>query len=285
MSLLKDLAEATATNKHKSQDIKPYMYQTKEDIETWMQRVHIKGMVNREMEIEAAESDTDISHFGMKKENALIDVKGKWVLPVKFRLTGAFDTGYLELDSYVGFPHLVMGKLTANNAKVSSLEGLPALVTGDVRLMFRESHLKNLVGFPTLSGGKNTEVWLGSKGAEETSTIDSLEGISHEIGTLSLGCNFWNIKDIVEHCPKISGLWLMSEVDWSQNPSMLAVFKLRNLKIIFIGPERSKKDAEPNDNTLASDIIKKHLQSEDRSMLDCKEELYAEGLKRYARSA
>jgi hypothetical protein len=280
MSLIKQLSEASAKRKVQN-ELQPYMYQTKEEIEHWMKNATVKGFVNREMEIEAAERDTDIGRFGMKSKDVLINVNGKWVLPVKFRLTGNFDMGHVEIDSFEGFPHVVMGKLECNSAKVDNLDGLPALVTGGVRLMFRHSHLKNLIGFPQTSGSK-IEVWLGSRGTEEHSSLESLEGISSGITELSIGMNFWNIKDIIQHCTDLKGLWLMSKVDWTQNPTFLSVFKLPELMDIFIGPKRAGIELDPD--TIASDIITKHLKSEDRSVLDCKEELYAEGLKLYARS-
>lgn len=251
--------------------LQPYMYQTKAEIEAWIKKAHFDGFVNRELEIEPAEKSVDLDRFGTGEEDILVKVKGKWVLPVQFKLAINFDLGRLNIGSFIGCPYVVLSNFTAENATVTSLEGLPKMVSNQIMLKFKDTHLKDLTHFPEHCD----EAWISDN--DKSSTIGSIQGINKDLSVLSIGCGFSDVKEIVQTVPNLVGLWLIKP-DLSKKPGFLQVFKLKRLEHFAIGYHN---DNAPN--TKAVDIIMKHLKSDDRDIMECREELVTNGLKEYAR--
>lgn len=258
--------------------LKSYMYQTKEEIEDWCRRVfpNKKLFVNKELEIEPAEKSIDFGMFGGGKQSeAVINLSGKKVLPVQFKLGIDFDLGDLELNSFVGCPFTVMADFEADNMFVSSLEGMPKLVGGSrLKMKINNSTLEDFEGFSQVTKQCNVSIY-GTK-----LLIKSIKGISDEVASMQISGKFMNVKELVQYCPNLKYIHLMSVPDFSKSPGYLNLFRLKKLEDCFIGPDVDDKNLPFKE---ATEIFNKHLAG-DRDMLDCQEELIEKGLKEYART-
>lgn len=258
-------------------DLQPYMYQTKTEIEEWIKRLHFKGFVNKELEIEPADSQVDLGRIGVSttQDNITIDVNGKHLLPVQFKLAVNFDTGHkILLNSFIGCPRVVLQNFKALRMEVSDLEGFPKHIGSDVHIFFYNSNLHNLEGFSEHCG-KNVHLRNSS---DDNSKIHSIAGISEEVKDLTIGCKFSNIKEIVQLLPDLEGLWLINP-EMSDRPGFLQVFKLKKItNKFYTGMEFD----DGSDYDRATKIIRSHLEGE-RDIMDCQEELFAAGLKDFGR--
>jgi hypothetical protein len=252
--------------------LKPYMFQTKPEIEEWMKLNNIEGFVNRELEIEPSNSNTHLGQFGNSPE-LYINVKGEQRLPVQFKLAINFDSGYEEVNSLIGFPYVVLGNCYIYNAKLKNLEGCPNLVDGSFQIKLANSHLYNLEGFSEHC--KRLRILSVSK---NNSVIDSVDGISKEMVDLEIGCGFTDIANIYKNCKALQELWIITSPEQGKKYNFLSVFKFRNLKGFMVG---TVHDETSNDHK-ATEIFNKHLHN-DKDVLECQEELITNGLRIYAR--
>ena len=259
--------------------LQPYMFQTKEEIETWIKNNSFKAFMNKELLIEPAEEHIELGRFGVsdKDSNSVtIDVNGKKLLPVQFKLGMNFSLGRVLVDSLVGCPDVVLGSFSAQKARLKNLDGMPKLVNGkSLNLRLFHGKLANLEGFSKV--GNHCDVTIDGF----ASIIESCAGLPSNIERLTIGCDFMNIKELVQTCPNLTSLWLPSVPDFSKNPTYSSLFRLKGLKDLMIGPERDKEGED--DNTRATDIYLKHLKSPDRDWMDCQEELIQAKLKQFAR--
>lgn len=255
-------------------DLKPYMYQTKAEIADWIERAKFKGFINKELEIEPADESIHLGRFLIGTDSLSINVKGKRLLPVQFKLAINFEIDRdIKLDSLVGCPYTVLQDFVLQNVTLTSLEGMPKFVGGNIRMRLNGSTLQNFEHFPEHASG------VSIISVHNRSKILSIKGIASDITDFQIGCEYSNLKEIVQELPELVSLWLI-DPQMDEKPGFLQVFKMKKLKGVAFGNDDDNKN-DPLSQT--TEIIVKHLKSPDRDMLDCQEELIQAGLKEYAK--
>jgi hypothetical protein len=249
-------------------EIQPYMFQTKEEIEQWMKKLVIDGMVSKELTIHATGSSSiDLARFGNKKEDVLIQHDGKWVLPVQFHLAGTFDVTELEIESCVGFPYVIMNELRMKNSKIKDFEDMPKVV-------------------PTIYGSSSIRM-ESFKGLDETNCtslewsclagIDSLEGLPRNLTKFSgnIVDSTLDIKELVTRCPNLEQIIIGGDSLILKN--ILSIFRLKNLNYVYFRPG----EADETEASRAHAIFIKHIKG-DRNAIACQKELYDNNLDVFA---
>jgi hypothetical protein len=241
--------------------LQPYMFQTKPEIQKWLDDNNVRGMINRDLEIESSSTDTEIGIYS--NSDSTIDVNGQRVLPVQFKQSINFNLNDVSINSFVGCPYMVLKDFTADNVKVESFKGLPTLVINQLKLNFVGCNFKNLIGI------SRCKKLLLINSNNDKSQIKSIKGISEETQFLTISCDYSNCLEIQKLMPDIIDLWIMS--DLNENSRLLNVFKMKNLKYFSLATKYKP----------LSKIIVKHLTEGD--IIDCQEELIENGYKEYAK--
>jgi len=278
---LTDIVNEARVKKNKSSwvqpDLKPWMYQTKEEIEQWLKDSKIPGFVSKELEIHPTGSGLQLGNiFSKGPKETLVQYNGQWLLPVRFNTSpGNLESNNLAIESMIGFPRSVLGRMILSDVAIENFEGCPKLIQGaanawDADIVIDSSKpIKSFVGCPDV---KKIEVW---------SKVDSIDGLPLTLLSLSLS-HYTNIREIIGRCPKLQNLTLAVVKPGENGLRPLDVFKSKILTSVFFFPENWSINILPNEYKEGNAIINTHLKSKERNVLSCQEELIDNGLKNWA---
>lgn len=275
MKLTDILNEAPKKNKSwLAPNLKPWMFQTKDEIEKWLKDSHIEGLVSKELEIHPTRGELQLGNlFGAGPKEALVEYKGKWLLPVQFKLSGNLQSNYLEFETMEGLPFVVLGTMRLRGCAIEDFKGCPKHIQGSSNSTETDIEIdsikpiKNFIGCPPVES------------LDIASTVLSIEGIPNTLTYLGLS-TFCDIDAIKQACPKLE-LLMLTDVEPGQNGfKPLSIFKLKRLKKFFMSNNTAVK--QPDDWKEALKIIN-HCLAQNKSALECQEELMDAGLKKFAK--
>lgn len=259
--------------------LKPWMLQTKPEIEEWIKDAGFQGFVNRELEIEPADKNITLGLLFSKKGDKLLikNPSGQSCLPVQFKMVGNLTTEHnFEINSFIGFPYLIFNELRVRYAKnIKSFEGLPKYCP-KITITFADTVVKDLTHFPETC----SYVELDSIRDDHPEKLLSLSGISPEVETLINVMDFRNFSEYRKFCPNLTALKFTYTREALENKELnfLKILMHSKIKEIFF---RECNGSHNDENELALKIIYKHLKV--RDVLECQEELIENGLKLFAR--
>ena len=258
-------------------DLKPWMYQTKEEIEQWLKDSKIPGLVSKELEVHPTGSGLQLGNiFSKGPKESLVQYNGQWLLPVQFNMSpGNLEANNLAIESMIGFPHIVLGRMVLYDVAIENFEGCPKLIQGaanawDADIVIVSSKpIKSFVGCPDV------------KHIDISSKVEGIDGLPTTLLTLGLS-HYTNIREIIGRCPKLHSLTLADVKPGENGLRPLDVFKSKILNKAFFYPIGWSTNVLPNEYKEGNTIINKHLGSKERSVLSCQEELIDNGLKDWA---
>lgn len=269
---LNDLvSEQTAVKKNKSwiqPDLKPWMYQTKEEIEQWLKETKIPGLVSKELEIHPTGSTLQLGNiFSKGPKEGLVQHNGKLLLPVQFNMSpGHLEVTNLDVESMIGFPRVVLGRMLLDRVAIEDFEGCPVHITGssdtwseDIRIESTKP-IKSFVGCPDV------------KYLSVMTRVVSIDGLPTSLQRLGLSY-FTDIREIIGRCPNLRHLMLADVTPGKDGLRPLDVFKSKILEDAYFYPGDWSTHKIPDDYKQANNIINKHLKSKERSMIACQREL------------
>lgn len=274
------ISEQPTVKKNKSwlqPDLKPWMYKTKEEIEQWMKEAKIPGLVSKELEIHPSGTNLQIGNlFRNGPKESLVEYDGKWLLPVQFHLApGHLEVVDLAIESMIGLPRLVLGRMTLDRVAIEDFEGCPKHITGsgndaieDIRVESSKP-IKSFVGCPDVDNMSIMTEVIG------------IDGLPRSLTRLGLS-HYSNIREIIGRCPNLRHLMLADVVPGENGLRPLDVFKSKIMVDTYFYPKNWAVVKVPDDYKQANTIINKHLKSKERSVIDCQEELIDSNLKDWA---
>jgi|LakMenEpi03Aug12_release.lakeMendotaPanAssembly.Ray.scaffolds.fasta_scaffold41295_3 hypothetical protein len=247
-------------------NLKPWMYQTKEEIEKWLKDAKIEAQISKELEVHPTRKDLILGNlFGNGPKESLVEYNGKWLLPVQFNTApGKLEVSHLELGSMIGLPHVVLGPMVLLNVEIEDFEGCPKHISGtdssgfyDIQIDSKKP-IKSFVGCPPVQ-------------SMDVSDIIGLDGLPNTLTWLRIG-KFSDITAILKKCPNLKTLGIGNIEIGKDNIQPLSVFKSKKITRFNIYPIDLSTEIPP-EYKLANTIINKHLKSEERSMIACQREL------------
>lgn len=256
-------------------NLKPWMYQTKEEIEKWLKDAKIEAQISKELEVHPTRKDLVLGNlFGNGPKESLVEYNGKWLLPVQFNTApGKLEVTHLEFDSMIGLPHVVLGSMHLMGVAIEDFEGCPKHISGtdssgfyDIQIDSKKP-IKSFVGCPPVQ-------------SMDVSDITGLDGLPNTLTWLRIG-KYSDITAILKKCPNLQKLGICNIEIGKDNIQPLSVFKSKKITGLYIYPKDSYTEIPP-EYKLANTIINKHLQSPKRSALACQEELIDNDLKDWA---
>lgn len=273
---LADLLEAPAKKKNSVKvEIQPYMFQTKEEIEEWMKKLNMRGMISRELTVHSTDDWIHINKFGLKKEDILIQHAGKWVLPVQFHLANKFEISDVGVGSFVGFPYVIMEELKMDDSLISDFTGIPKFcpkIDGD--------SLERMTSFSGLEETNCKTFYWNCK-----SGIDSLQGLPKTLEGIYLGVNnsIVDVAEIVKQCPKLNQLRILATEGSKIKNGLSTIFKVERFRDDPSSDVWLKTDHYTNAQAKeANEIISDHLLN-GKNASQCQTALLKAGFKELCR--
>lgn len=280
MKLSDLITEQPSTKKNKSllePELHPWMYKTKEEIEQWMREAKIEGQVSKELEIHASSRHLQIGNlFRNGPKESLVEYNSKWLLPVQFHLApGHLEVVDLDINSLIGLPHLVLGRMTLDRVAIEDFESCPKHISGSGNETIEDIRVES---------SKPIKSFVGCPDVEHISIMTEvigIDGLPRSLKQLGLS-HYTNISEIIGHCPNLRHLMLADVAPGKNGLRPLDVFKSKIMIDTYFYPKNWAVAKVPDDYKRANTIINRHLKSKERSVIDCQEELIDNNLKDWA---
>lgn len=274
------ISEQRVVKKNKSwiqPDLKPWMYKTKEEIEQWMKEAKVPGLVSKELEIHPSGTNLQIGNlFRNGPKESLVEYDGQWLLPVQFHISpGHLEVVDLDINSLIGLPRVVLGRMTLDRVAIEDFEGCPEHITGSGQDVIEDIRVES---------SKPIKSFVGCPDVEHisiTTRVVSIDGLPTSLKRLGLSY-FTDIREIIGRCPNLRHLMLADVAPGKDGLRPLDVFKSKILEDVYFYPGDWLTHKIPDDYKQANVIINKHLKSKERSVIDCQEELIDNNLKDWA---
>jgi hypothetical protein len=243
-------------------NLKPWMLQTKPEIEKWLKDNRIDGLVSKELEVHITRGSLSFIFLG--NNDFTTDNQGRRCLPVQFYIVKEYDMDGPDLESFVGSPIGVFEKMTFNDFCGDSWEGFPKFCS---ELRGNPGKITSFEGFPT-NGVKSLKLF--SK--KDEPQIPTLEGLPDNIKEFATDCvaSYSKIDKILPNLTFVN-------VPKTLKDSILGILLLEHLSDIGYNSKGESKACR------AATIVNDHYFSGDRDILDCKSELIEKGLSEYAK--
>lgn len=252
--------------------LKPWMFKTREEIQTWMDKCHIDGHIDRmDLSVHPTNPHSLSRTFNISEDEVLVDYKGTKYLPVAFHHSVTnFDFGFnIHFENFYGFPPVAYEGVTCRAVKLNDRDRFKGM---------SKYIKKTLRGYTTTSisnfeGLEECYIEYMSFGASRKSgaMIDTIKGLPETLIELEL-YNVRSISGLAQQCPRLTSLQLGGGILTGHLTLFLYQHDISVGANTIEDPELHK----------ACQIINKHLHG-DKDMLDCQEELRSAGLREYGR--
>jgi hypothetical protein len=244
--------------------LKPWMYQTKPEIEQWIKDAKIEAQISKELEVHPTRGELQLGNFfSSGPKESLIEYKGKHLLPVQFNMCGVLRSDHLAFESMEGLPHVVLKYMRLSDCAIENFVGCPKHIGGDdgsnYDIQIESTKIINsFVGCPPVQS------------MDIISPVSSIEGIPDTIIKLHLD-SFSDMDALRIACPNLE-LLILTEVEPGVNDfKPLSVFFMKKLRQFYIssngyGPSKVVKEF--------NNIVNKNLAMK-KNALHCQRDLIA----------